>query len=688
LVFHSLRLPDRLVLALAAALALPGTAAAATAPNATVVEYYRAGVDHYFMTASPQEQRALDDGVQAGWARTGVTFLAWTDPAKAPATARPVCRYYGRPEAGLDSHFYSAFGDECDAVAVQFPTAWQFESPAVFYVEAPDRATGACPPGTDPVYRAYDNRGDANHRYMVDAALRATMLARGWIAEGYGPQAVVMCAPSPATSAQDVALSDPAFYSTSPGASLAGPVESAAVTHHAIVVGGTTLRYTATAGHLTARDPATGAPEAAFFYVAYTADGTDAATRPVTFFYNGGPGSATVWLHLGSFGPKRLATAAPSTTTPRPFPLVDNAETLLDTTDLVFVDAIGAGLSEAIAPLDNRSFFGVDKDAAAFRDFIARYVEVNARQASPKYLFGESYGTTRSGVLAHLLETAGVALDGVILQSSVLDYNANCGVVNVPTINCAGYLPTYASTGAWYGLVAPPPVDLAAFRLDVQAFAINTYAPAVPPFVLEMMLPAQPVIDTLVADTGIRESTWRTRFNLDPDTFQHRLLPSAITGRYDARMSAPIGSPLAAEDDPSSTFISPGFGGAILAYLQGPLKYAFPVGYTTLGNAIAYWDFSHDGRGLPDVVPDLAAALALDPSLRVLSVNGFHDLATPYYQTMLDLSRLGATPRVQVRNYDGGHMTYLDDGSRVRMKADLRAFYRAAAPRAAAGVEP
>jgi hypothetical protein len=206
--------------------------------------------------------------------------------------------------------------------------------------------------------------------------------------------------------------------------------------------------------------------------------------------------------------------------------------------------------------------------------------------------------------------------------------------------------------------------------------------------VLELVLPPQPVIDTLVADTGIRDSVWRTRFNLDPNTFQHRLLANAITGRYDARMSAPIGSALAVEDDPSSTFISPDFGGAIHTYLQGALKYSFPGGYTTLGNAIAYWDFGHDGRNLPDVVPDLAAAMALDPRLRVLSVNGFHDLATPYYQTMLDLARLGSDSRVQVRNYDGGHMTYLDDGSRVQMKADLRAFYRGALPRTAAGSAP
>src|SRR5207237_437217 len=186
---------------------------------------------------------------------------------------------------------------------------------------------------------------------------------------------------------------------------------------------------TATAGHLVATEPRTGQAQASMFYVAYTAEGVDGATRPITFFYNGGPGSASAWLHLGSFGPKRLAANAPAIDTAQPFPLVDNEESLLDTTDLVFIDAVGAGLSEAIAPFTNRSFWGVDADAAVFRNFVLRYLAVNGRAGSPTFLFGESYGTTRSAVLANLLEMAGTTVDGVVLQSSVLNYGTNCGVV-------------------------------------------------------------------------------------------------------------------------------------------------------------------------------------------------------------------------------------------------------------------
>ena len=664
-----------LALVALASAALPARAAP---PNATVVEYYRSEVDHYFMTASPREQALLDDGTLPGWQRTGATFFAWTDPALAPSTAHPVCRFYGRPEAGLDSHFYSAFADECDAVRIRFGASWTLESPNVFYIDAPDRTTGSCTPGNDPVYRLYDNRADANHRFVVSLELRATMLARGWVAEGYGPDAVVMCAPAALSSADDRPLVDAASYSTLAARSLASAADAVAVTHHSAIVGSTTIHYTASAGHLAAGSA--GGAQASFFYVAYTADGQDAATRPVTFFYNGGPGSASAWLHLGSFGPKRLATGDPSTAAPAPFPLVDNAETLLDATDMVFVDAVGSGLSEAIAPNVNGAYWSVDADALAFRDFVVRYIDANARAASPKFLFGESYGTTRTAVLARELETAGVALTGIVLQSSVLDYNSNCGVVGANVASCAGYLPTYGSVGAYYGLTRPTPTDITAFRRNVESFAATTYAPAVTTVLNGSASIDASLVDMLSALTGVTPDVWRSSFNLDPDTFQLRLVPGTLIGRYDARVSAPFGSALASEGDPSSTFITPSFAQAITAYLQGELKYTFFSPYVLLSNAIETWRFDHDGRALPDTIPDLAAALALDPAMKVLSLNGYHDLATPYLQTMLDLGRLGANPSVQVRTYAGGHMTYLDDVSRPLESADIRALVRAVTP--------
>jgi carboxypeptidase C (cathepsin A) len=476
----------------------------------------------------------------------------------------------------------------------------------------------------------------------------------------------------------DQALADPAIYSSAASASLASADELAAVTHHRLAAGSATLAYTATAGHLTARDLVTGAPEASFFYVAYTLDNQDSRTRPVTFFYNGGPGSASVWLHLGSFGPKRLATGVPSTAAPTPFPLVANAETLLDASDLVFVDAVGSGLSEAIAPNANETFWGVDADAAVFRDFVIRYIDVNGRRDSPKFLFGESYGTTRSAVLAYLLESAGVSLDGVVLQSSVLDYNANCGVIVAP-ISCAGYVPTYSATGAWYNLDNPNPTPAALpdFLVPVRTFATERYEPAALAYIAH---PA-PVGDAallamLAAVTGMPAANWQANINLGPAYFQRNLVPGTLFGRYDARISAPFGSPLARGGDPSNDFVAPSFTATIADYLGSELRYTNPSSYTMIGQAADSWNFRHDHKALPDTIPDLGAALALNPRLKVLAVSGYHDLATPFFQTERDLARLGASANVQVRSYVGGHMTYLDDGARTLQKADLVAFYR------------
>lgn len=498
---------------------------------------------------------------------------------------------------------------------------------------------------------------------------------------GGGSAAPAACpSPPPAPLVQD-SLNDGTLYSTSSSAALnTCAVEAAAATKHSITLGGTPLAYTATTGHLVARDPSSNAEEASFFYVAYTADGADPATRPVTFFYNGGPGSASIWLHLGSFGPKRLVTGDPATNAPTPFPLVDNAETLLDVSDLVFVDAIGTGYSEAISPNTNQTFWGVDQDAAAFRDFVVRYLAANGRNASPKFLFGESYGTTRSGVLAHLMETAGVSLKGVVLQSSVLNYATNCDQVNI-TVSCGGYLPTYGEVGAYYSLTNPAPADSDAYAAQMRSFTASTYDPALSAWLTSRTPPSASLAMQLQNLSGLAASQWQSQMNVAPGTFQYNLVAGKLIGRYDGRVSAPLGSALASQGDPSSTFISAQFAAAIGPYLSNTLKYSNASSYVTLSNAINTWNFSHDGNGVPDVIPDLAAAMAQNPALKVLSVNGYHDLATPFHQTERDLARLGSNPNITVKNYDGGHMTYLDDTSRVKEKADVRAFYQAALSR-------
>ncbi len=512
------------------------------------------------------------------------------------------------------------------------------------------------------------------HPYRLPWLLSLLMLIAacggGGGSEGAGPSQ-----PSAPLGPGESAYEDPNSYSAASNAALPGAEEAAAVTRHSITLNGARIDYTARAGHLIARAPVSNAAQASMFYVAYTADAADAAARPVTFFYNGGPGSATVWLHLGSFGPRRLATGVPATNTLQPFALVTNTESLLDTSDLVFVNAVSTGLSQAIAPYTNSSFWGVGVDAALFRDFIQRWLAVNGRAASPKFLFGESYGGPRTAVLARLLQDAGVMLSGLVLQSPAMDYNSNCGVVSARS--CFANLPTYGAIGAWHKLASPVPADLDAYMAQLRSFSSERFAPAVTSF-LQGTAPPADMPGLLAGYTGIAAPSWASQFNMGPGRFANTLVPNAVIGRYDGRIVAPIGSTLAGEGDPSSTLISASFSSAITRYLRDTLRYSTGSTYVLLSNAIETWNFSHAGRALPDTVPDVAAALGQNPALRVLVVSGYHDLATPFHVTELDMARLsnqGTGGRVQVRNYPGGHMTYLDDAARVRQKADLAAFY-------------
>ena len=479
--------------------------------------------------------------------------------------------------------------------------------------------------------------------------------------------------PPPVTAS----YTDPLVYSSAAGASLTAPNEITVATRHQLAINGQALAYTATVGHLSARELGAGAPRASFFYVAYTLDGAAPAARPVTFFYNGGPGSASVWLHLGSFGPRRLATGVPATNLPTPFALVPNAESLLDLSDLVFVDAVGSGYSQAIAPNANRTFWGVDDDAAVFRDFVMTYVAANNRASSPKFLYGESYGGPRAAVMADLLEAAGVRLHGVVLQSPAMNYNSNCGI-GTPTSSCAGYLPSYGASGAWYGRSnpSPPQAQLGPFMDAGRTLTTQQYQPAVATFLSSGALPGEPVIAALQDFSGLAAARWQARFNVGPDYYRQFLVPGTLLGRYDTRI-AYADTQATPASDPSSDLIGQSFYFRITEYLGSTLGYTNPSTYTMLSNAIQTWRFAHDGNALPDTIPDLAAALAQNPRLKVLAVNGYHDVATPFFTTEQDLARLGSS-NVQVRNYPGGHMTYLDDTSRAQMKADLAAWYGSA----------
>ncbi|MBU6488578.1 MAG: peptidase S10, partial [Burkholderiales bacterium] len=282
----------------------------------------------------------------------------------------------------------------------------------------------------------------------------------------------------------DQPYTDPVAYSSNAGDSL-DPTqvsEKAAVMHHTWTSGKKTINYTTTTGHLTASDLG-GNAEATMSYVAYTAPSTNGKPRPVTFFYNGGPGSSSIWLRLGSFAPTRVATPDPLMTNWPNFPLVDNAQSLIDTTDMVFIDPPGTGLSEAIAPNTNRKYWGSDPDVGVMRDFIRRYIAVNSRTNAPLYLYGESYGTPRTDMLALSLESAGVHLTGIMLQSSILNYFADAieavailsgntidmDALKLDTDTLSGYYPGYAAVSAYFNQVTMPSV-----QVDPALFAFQS----------------------------------------------------------------------------------------------------------------------------------------------------------------------------------------------------------------------
>jgi carboxypeptidase C (cathepsin A) len=513
---------------------------------------------------------------------------------------------------------------------------------------------------------------------------------------------------SSATPTQaDQQLTDPIAYSAKAGDSLSAAQvsEKAAVVHHQWSSGGTTVNYTTTTGHLSASDP-NGNPQATMSYVAYTAPSTNGTPRPVTFFYNGGPGSSSVWLRLGSFAPTRVATPDPQLTNWPNFPLVDNPESLIDTTDMVFIDPPGTGLSEAIQPNTNQTFWGADPDVRVMRDFIQRYLTVNNRSSSPIYLYGESYGTPRTDMLALSLESAGVHLTGIVLQSSILNYFADVGETNAITNNNAadyptelkystdsmiGYFVSFAQVAAYFDQVSPAPTNLGAYAQQIQNFVTTQYA-SLTQYGPTNNFAGTPVLTTPpVFPSNNTIASWSSLTSLSPQAlnayfgnayYGTALVPGSTIGRYDGRVSLPSSDPrLQADSDPSDILISQPFTTALATQMPSYLGYSAPnATFQTLNNdIISAWDFSHDGQAVPDTIPDLLAALTLNPQLKVLSENGYHDLATPYFITENQLARLqtvsGLNANLQVTFYPGGHMIYLDNTARPQMKADLKSYF-------------
>ncbi len=420
--------------------------------------------------------------------------------------------------------------------------------------------------------------------------------------------------------------------------------------------------------------------------------------RPATnagrsrFLYNGGPGSASLWLHIGAFGPRRIVTASTGTIAPGGGRLVDNPSTLLDTSDLVFIDPVGTGYSTVTGKGNTKDFWGVDEDIGAFSQFIRRWVSANDRAGSPKFLLGESYGTFRSAGLVARLQSDGMTIDGVILLSSLLDYAddfGNPGDENVPD---AFAIPSEAAV-AWYHKKVPDaPADLSSFLDAARRFTSDEYLPAIlrgtPPGADE----ARKLAQRMHAFIGIDpDYLLRANLRISAVRFEGELLRAdgQITGRYDGRfagsaMDRNAGEP---EFDPSYESIAPAFITTFTQYLRTELNWHSDRLYRALpGDVVNNWNFRRRGffgRVLaPSVIPDLRQALHTNPSLRVFAASGLFDLATPFYTTEYELANVGLDPAVRSRitlgYYPAGHMIYLSDDALHSLRADLGRFYAGA----------
>jgi carboxypeptidase C (cathepsin A) len=463
-----------------------------------------------------------------------------------------------------------------------------------------------------------------------------------------------------------------------------------AVSHRRLTLGGKPIAYTATAATIDLKD-AKGETDGRMFSVAYTADGADPKQRPVTFLFNGGPGSSTLWLHMGSFGPMRVETPDAGPAPPAPYRLIENSESLLDKTDLVFIDAVGTGFSRIVGKGEPKNFYGTDQDVAAFAQFIERWLSNHNRWNSPKFLLGESYGTTRGAALLAYLERRGVAFNGAVFVSSYL--NAWDDLNGPPFANDRAYelyLPTLAATAWYYKKLDPRPADLAPFLEEVRKFALGEYEQALQQGNKLDATTRAAVAAKLHRYTGLPESyVLNANLRLDPSRFQKELLRGErrTVGRLDGRYQG-IDHDAAGETpeyDPASSAIFAAYTAALNAYVRETLGYKTEELYkpTNYEEVAKDWDDRHKTDGgrapMPDVAEDLRVAMSMNPNLKLFSANGYFDFATPFFETEYTLGHMGLDPTLEKNisfgYYPSGHMIYLHEPSLRQMKADLARFY-------------
>ncbi len=445
------------------------------------------------------------------------------------------------------------------------------------------------------------------------------------------------------------------------------------------------------------KNPAEAPPVAQMFYVAYLKNGANAEGRPVTFFYNGGPGSSTMWLHLGSLGPKHVVTNGDTHLPAAPYQLVDNPDCLLDVSDEVFIDMPGTGFGGLAGRDAEKAFWGVDQDAGAFARFIVRFLTKYNRWNSPKYIFGESYGTTRSAVLANVLEKGkSVDLNGVILLSQIFNFTSDIDAakrnpgVDLPYVLA---LPTFAAT-AWYHKKLPQqPAALEPFLKEVEDFALGGYMHALALGTGLSDAEKQQVAEKLHAYTSLPAAYWmKADLRVNGGEFEKTFedTEDMTTGRYDTRFLGPTIDPLSegSEYDPQDAAISSAYTALINSYLRNDLKYG--AGQTYVPQALfdgVHWDWTRHEQeggfgsaGGTNVSADLADAMKTNPHLKVMVNGGYYDMATPFFGAMYEEEHLpipaSLAKNIEYDWYESGHMVYVREECRKQLHDRVAAFIR------------
>jgi carboxypeptidase C (cathepsin A) len=465
--------------------------------------------------------------------------------------------------------------------------------------------------------------------------------------------------------------------------------EETSVTEHSVRIGGQTIPYKATASTTQLRNEK-GEVTGLMYSAAYTrSDAKDLSTRPISFLYNGGPGSATMWLHMGAFGPKRVYTVDGSFTPPAPYKLVDNTESLLDKTDLVFIDAMGTGYSHAVCKGAEKDFYGIDEDVEAFGQFIVTYLSRNDRWNSPKLLIGESYGTFRSAALGNYLQNHdSVHLNGIVLMSSVLDLST-LSFLPGDDRSYIYYLPSYAAVAWYHKALKDRPADVASFIDEARSYAQGEYATALYKGAELRAAEKESVAKRLSYFTGLSEEYLLKadlRVNLSQYRVELQRKAGLTTGRIDARFTGYTFNLLEenAQGDPEGPAVGGAFTALINMYNHDELKFGKDEIYHNRASNTGGWNWTRKNRdrggfpGGPNVGPDLAQAMITNPRLLVQVENGYYDLATPFFATEFTMEHLGLPVALQKNikedYYTAGHMMYLHDEDRVSLHRQVAGF--------------